>query len=421
MISMNLDPLRLKLLRVYTLLGVIAYPAFGLCVNQFLPHINVYLWQRLLISFVCLLLLVSSYKFMWVKKRYEVFFDFLPYLFLTHYLIFAWRNNLPGEVVFGYALAQFAITLSFLNKSKLVLFMIYSVILNIPFFFIQTKFSPYYLLLGTVDMGVIAFIVLFSRLKLISSLEDMIAQLKDQQLKMVSNAKLATLGEMSAGIAHEINNPLAIINGFTQISIKSLQEDEHISREKMIKNLGKVIKMVKRIGQIAQNLKTLSRDGSELVMQSMPVKKIIEDVLSFCEERFYSAKVELSIQLSNEDIKVNCNSVQISQVLINLLNNAFHAVEYNESLKIVELNVKKGNKNDLLIQVTDNGYGVSDEVKAKIFEPFFTTKPIGEGTGLGLSLSKRIMSQHKGDMWLTEENNKTCFNLSFPLDNKKVS
>jgi len=205
-----------------------------------------------------------------------------------------------------------------------------------------------------------------------------------------------------------------VIDGFARLSLRLLNGDKDVAIGKIKANLQKITKTVARIGRIVNNLKSLSRDGESVESQDCSLSQLAKEALSFCEERFVAKNIELVIQPIDEIYVVHCNSVQISQVIVNLLNNALHAVEKNKGMKKVEVHVEVEDGH-VLLMIIDNGYGISEAAKAKIFEPFFSTKPVGEGTGLGLSLSQSIMHKHNGEILLTENAGRTCFTLKFPL------
>lgn len=231
-----------------------------------------------------------------------------------------------------------------------------------------------------------------------------------QQQKMITNAKLTALGEMSGGIAHEVNNPIAIIEGKVR-QIKKKIECKAISNDELLTELTKIETTSKRIVSIVRALQTFARDGNQDPSQPISMRALIEDTLQFCQERFRSHNIRLTTLV--EDEVVPCRGVQISQVLLNLLNNAHDAV-----LSVNQPNVTiktRHERNFLLIDVEDNGPGVPKDVEDKIFQPFFTMKKIGEGTGIGLSVSLGIAESHGGSLTYTRHSNETRFTLSLPL------
>ncbi len=241
-------------------------------------------------------------------------------------------------------------------------------------------------------------------------------KVRNQESKIIESNKMASLGEMASSIAHEINNPLSIINGkayqiIRHCSVEKI-EDQRIKIEQ---DANKILTTVERITTIIKGLRQISRDASTDPMKSLDLGLLIEDTLSFCKHRFYNSDVQLKVQI-NYHHNLYCRGTEISQVLLNLLNNSFDAV-INLPEKWVELKVENVS-NWLEISITDSGSGISKEIQNKIFQPFFTTKEVGKGTGLGLSISKGIIESHKGHFFLDETSPHTRFVIRLPLSDQ---
>jgi signal transduction histidine kinase len=231
------------------------------------------------------------------------------------------------------------------------------------------------------------------------------------QAKLVEAIRLAAVGEMAAGVAHEINNPLTIILSSLQKLDRKIKSDS-LNNDYLNSTLEKMNISGNRIAKIIKSLKIFSRDGSNDDFQNESLVNIINDSIYFCHEKFTHSDVELIID-QIPDVKIMCRLSQISQVLVNLLNNAYDAVENLENAKVqISFNL---NKTFLLVSVIDNGAGVPLEIREKIMSPFFTTKPVGKGTGLGLSLSNEIIEQHGGKFTLENVVNGTIFTFTIPL------
>jgi PAS domain S-box-containing protein len=239
--------------------------------------------------------------------------------------------------------------------------------------------------------------------------------IKEQQVKIIASAKMSSLGEMAGGIAHEINNPLAIIAlSANQISeaLRHKPENQDLIRE----SLERIGATVLRIGKIVKGLRTFSRSGENDPFEPCSLEQIIGDTLELCTERFSSHGIELRVKPAFKE-RADCRAVQISQVLLNLLNNAFDAVK-DKNNPWVELEVTDEGE-DLLFSVTDSGTGIRPEVAAKIMDPFFTTKEVGEGTGLGLSIAKGIVEDHGGTLQLDQDSPHTRFCFRLPKRRRK--
>ncbi len=245
------------------------------------------------------------------------------------------------------------------------------------------------------------------------SLKDARGTLQKQQELITYSSKMSALGEMAGGIAHEINNPLAII----AMRVEQLEEcinDGDATPEILANGLSTIKKTVDRIAKIVSGLKFFAREGQNAPMQPIAVSTLILETLGFCQERFKHHGVMLEL-IENEIFKtaqIECRSVEISQVLLNLLNNSYDAIENLESKWIrVEL---AETLEKIHISVTDSGSGIPKEVREKMMQPFYTTKEIGKGTGLGLSISKGILEEHGGQIIYDENSANTKLTIVIP-------
>ena len=229
--------------------------------------------------------------------------------------------------------------------------------------------------------------------------------------KAIHASKLASLGEMAGGIAHEINNPLAIISSKVQTLVKAKSKDK-LSDELFHKTTEEIGVTIKRITKIIKGLRIVSRDSSEEPAEVFPVEYVLEDVLQLCAERFNNHGIPLDLEYIDDcqNAKIFANRVQISQVILNLLNNSFDAIESMDE-KWVKIQVEQIEE-VVSINVIDSGNGIPQEIREKIFSPFFTSKPIGKGTGLGLSISKSIIEKNNGTLALKDIRSKnTCIEM----------
>ncbi len=235
--------------------------------------------------------------------------------------------------------------------------------------------------------------------------------LKTQQ-ELVQAGRLTSLGEMAAGIAHEINNPLAIIAGKCAILIRRSKEGG-VTPEKLREDLEKIDKMINRITKIIKGLRSFARDGSQDPFEIASLKSIVEDAVELCSSRFKSHGVELIVG-DIVDIEFPCRATQLGQVLFNLLGNGHDAIQ-NLDQKWIKIESKMVNNQYLEISVTDSGSGIPMEIQKKIMQPFFTTKEVGKGTGLGLSISKGIIEVHHGEFVIDNQCENTRFVVRLPL------
>lgn len=231
--------------------------------------------------------------------------------------------------------------------------------------------------------------------------------LRAQEAKSHYTAKLVSLGEMAAGIAHEINNPLAIIQGSSD-QIEKIVSRSETEITRLLEYNSKIQKTVGRISRIIKSLKGLARNGENDPFLPFEFQHILEPCIEISRQRFRDENVELEIVPYDTSLKIVGQEIQLSQVLMNLLNNAFDATLSGPDRRWVRIELTQ-NEEYFDIKVQDSGNGVPRAIRDKIMEPFFTTKPINKGTGLGLSISKNIMEQHQGTLLLDENSPYTTF------------
>lgn len=250
----------------------------------------------------------------------------------------------------------------------------------------------------------------------LTEIKEAYARLEEERTQNFHAAKMATLGEMASGIAHEINNPLTVILNRV-IQMKNQIKNEPPQIENAIENAEKIINITNRISKIIKGLRNFARDGAKDSFEFYSIRKILEETLDMCQARFLNNHVSLrQVIMPDEqslDREIFCIPVQIEQVLMNLLNNAFDAVIEQEN-NWVEINIRV-DATHVCIAVIDSGEGIPESLKTKIMQPFFTTKDIGKGTGLGLSISRGIIEAHQGDLYIDESVKNTKFVIKLPL------
>jgi PAS domain S-box-containing protein len=235
---------------------------------------------------------------------------------------------------------------------------------------------------------------------------------KNSEKKLMQAAKMSTLGEMASGIAHEINNPLAIINGNVSL-LKGIIHKKPLDLESANETIESVQKTCKRISKIIQGLRSFARSSERDPFSEASLRTIIEDTLELCKSRFKTHNVELRLPDQIPDENLICRPGEISQILLNLLNNSFDAVCGRAGAWVrLEIGVIS---RAIRISVIDSGLGIAPEHVEHLMEPFFTTKEPEKGTGLGLSLSKRIATEHNGVLFYDRNSPNTCFTVVLPL------
>jgi len=256
-------------------------------------------------------------------------------------------------------------------------------------------------------------ILICSVIRDITARKELEAQLETSRMQVVSSARLSALGMMAGGLAHEINNPLGIIHAYAS-NLLEMTRDGQISIPVLESTSAHIKKTAERIGSIVKSLRHIAREGEGDPILPASMRDLIERVLELSRERFRMHSIQLICAPIDPQLQVHCREVQIAQVVMNLLQNAFDAVVENPGEKWVAVDVSTRD-DSVVVLVTDNGPGVPPPIRARIMEPFFTTKPVGKGTGLGLSLSRSIAAGHGGELALGEQSGHTCFSLTLPL------
>jgi signal transduction histidine kinase len=236
-------------------------------------------------------------------------------------------------------------------------------------------------------------------------------ELDNQKEINIQSSRLSALGEMAGGIAHEINTPLATIKLIASQTKQHIVDDIP-DLDKVADGLVRIDRTVDRVAKIIRGLKAFARDGSNDEFEKIPLITIIEDTVSLCVERFRLNGVNLEVDLLNEEIFIECRAVQLCQVLLNLLNNSYDAIEHLDN-KWIHVKVVESNEY-VEIRIVDSGFGVPSEVAERVFDPFFTTKAIGKGTGMGLSISHGIIKGHQGRLFIDKNEAHTCFVMLVP-------
>ena len=241
--------------------------------------------------------------------------------------------------------------------------------------------------------------------------ESMRKQAETQQMLMQAS-KMSALGEMAGGIAHEINNPLATLKIVSE-QIESLLEDEPIDKGLLAERAGVIGTTVTRISKVITGMLSFSHSSEGAPIEIAQVSELIGNTLVFCQEKLRKNGVELRMGNVPSGLTLSCRGNQISQVVLNLLNNANDAVAPLKDGKWIQVDVEEDN-DSVRVCVSNGGPKIPAAIAEKIFQPFFTTKEVGKGTGLGLSISQRIAADHGGELSLDPKCEQTRFVLRIP-------
>ncbi|HEY5463192.1 MAG TPA: ATP-binding protein [Hanamia sp.] len=259
-------------------------------------------------------------------------------------------------------------------------------------------------------------------------------ELKTTQKQLIQSEKMASLGELTAGIAHEIQNPLNFVNNFSEVSTelidemkdelsKANYEDANAIADDLKQNLEKINHHGKRAGDIVKGMLQHSRTSTG-VKEPTDINALADEYLRLsyhglrAKDKTFNA--DMKTDFDSSIVKINIIPQDIGRVLLNLFNNAFYAVKEQKSRNLISYEptvsvTTKKSGNSVLITVSDNGNGIPQNIVDKIFQPFFTTKPTGIGTGLGLSLSYDIVKAHGGEIKVeSKEGDGSTFIISIP-------
>ncbi|MFZ4404969.1 MAG: sensor histidine kinase [Pseudobdellovibrionaceae bacterium] len=244
--------------------------------------------------------------------------------------------------------------------------------------------------------------------QLVSTME----KLGESERARLQSAKMASMGEMAGGIAHEINNPMSIITGKAGMILRWAEKNQ-LDPEKVKTSAQKIVEIVDRIGKITKGLLIFARNGENDPFRSCDLSVTIDNTVEMLREKAKGSHIEIEWQKPTSTM-VDCRETQIAQTVINLLNNSVDA------LKRLEIEDKKIQVQLVVeetwckLSVVDSGSGIAAPVVEKMFQPFFSTKEVGDGTGMGLSNSEGIARQHKGTLVYDNETGHTRFILKIP-------
>ncbi len=229
--------------------------------------------------------------------------------------------------------------------------------------------------------------------------------------QLISSAKMVAMGRMAAGIAHEVNNPLQVIVSSAE-RVKLAARDTGEVKEQLNKLSDQILSVSKRIGDINKGLLTIARDATYDDYEPVCVQGLVKLCLDFCQAHLNSNQIELRLDEIPKGLKVIGRETQLSEVILNIINNSSYAVQDSKT-KIIDIKVTPS-KRWVDIEIADSGPGVNPKVLHRIFDPFFTTKPVGKGTGLGLSISDSIMRAHGGKIYYEAKSAGARFVIRIP-------
>lgn len=244
-----------------------------------------------------------------------------------------------------------------------------------------------------------------------AALTHTVEQLQETQAQLVQSGKLSAIGELVAGVAHELNNPLTSIIGYAQLVEEAVRQVEPDAP--MLADLGIVMAEAERAASIVRNLLTFARrQSTERAMTSLrEVCERVEALRAYDRQVHHIASV---IDVPADLPLVWADAAHLQQALLNLVINAEHAVAGRPSATITFVGAVSAEANAVTLSVIDTGSGIAPDHLPRVFDPFFTTRSVGEGTGLGLSITYGIVRDHGGEIWVDSVPGRTCFTMRLP-------
>lgn len=254
-------------------------------------------------------------------------------------------------------------------------------------------------------------------------------QLENAQAQLIQSEKMSAIGQLAAGVAHELNNPLGGILGYAQFTLEKLRKNtpEKTTPKEIdsyVRYVSDIELQARRCKTIVQNLLRFSRTSRTVEFEEVNVNQTLEQTLSFVEHQLRISQIELKVEMAEQLPLIQGNGGQLQQVFTNLIINAMHASKPGSTITISTRYCPALGQfgGTVEIAVADHGHGIATENLKKIFEPFFTTKEIGKGTGLGLSVSYGIVKEHGGEITVESEVDQgTTFTIIMPVQKTEPS
>lgn len=236
------------------------------------------------------------------------------------------------------------------------------------------------------------------------------------RLELASNlahaSRMSALGQMANALAHEINTPLTVLR-LQCDNLEAMLKKDGVVPEAFRTHLDRDRRAIAKIAAIVAGMRQYSEDTKDQPLTELSVQSVVTSTLNLCTEKFARAGITLETDLPLKEIKVNGRPGELSQVLLNLLNNAYDAVEKAATKRIKVIARKLADQVEIAVE--DSGAGITPEFRDKLFQPFFTTKPVGHGTGLGLSVSEGLIRAHGGRIELDASSQVTRLRVLLPL------
>jgi two-component system NtrC family sensor kinase len=241
------------------------------------------------------------------------------------------------------------------------------------------------------------------------SLKEQMDELQRTQAQLLQAEKLSAIGQLVAGVAHELNNPLTAIVGYSQLLIEMCEDPD------IVEDLRRIDNEAQRSARIVQNLLAFARQ-QKLEKRPLNLGEVLNKTLDLLAYQLQVDNIRLERELPPEPVTVLGDTYQLQQVFLNLITNAHQAIRKNRSSGTLTVRTRPGEGDTVQILFIDDGPGIQPEILSRVFDPFFTTKDVGEGTGLGLSICLGIVQEHQGRIWAeSEAGHGAIFVVELPL------
>lgn len=242
---------------------------------------------------------------------------------------------------------------------------------------------------------------------------------RELHMQLLQSARLVSLGQMAAGVAHELNQPLGGISATAEDYYLRLQDNMPVSPEQLSESFKRILSMVDRMSNTVEHLRVFSRDTSQEPGNPIQINDVIHSSLDIIGTQLKNHGIDVQFNLTDNLPRIIGHPYQLEQIFLNLLGNARDAFDSytpaNTQFKTITLSTKQEN-NTVIATIQDNGSGIAQEHLNRIFEPFYTTKAADKGTGLGLSITYAIVKNHGGDITcMSSKNQGTTFQVKFPI------
>ncbi len=264
----------------------------------------------------------------------------------------------------------------------------------------EENFTPYLVLIAGIMISVLFWLYAYLQ-----------AELDKTKVKNFDAARLQDISNVVAGLAHEVNNPLAIIQGAV-FQLQRLLRRGNADPERSLENADKIDRASRRIAKVMEGLKIYTHEETKEIYQIMSVKELLLAVESLCRQRLQQSGINLEIRDFTRNMSFDCLQSKVIRGVMELVNNAYDAVG-DRPERWIRIEAENAAEN-LQISITDSGAGIPDQLRAKLMQPFFTTKDVGKGTGLGLSIAAGVARGHGGHLFLDENSQNTRFVMRIP-------